>query len=137
MIFISIASSYTPICILVLRSTLGWSLLILVWLVALGGSTIKIFWMNAPRWLSTFIYLLMGWLVVLVIYPLILALQTEALLWLILEAVFYTIGAVIYALKKPNPYPGILGFHEIFHLFVLLGGFSHFILVYKYVAILS
>lgn len=137
MIFISIASSYTPICILVLRSTLGWSLLILVWLVALGGSTIKIFWMNAPRWLSTFIYLLMGWLVVLVIYPLIQALQTEALLWLILEAAFYTIGAVIYALKKPNPYPGILGFHEIFHLFVLLGGFSHFILVYKYVAILS
>lgn len=135
MIFISIASSYTPICVLVLHGTLGWSLLILVWLVAVAGSIIKIFWMNAPRWLSTFIYLLMGWLVVIVIYPLIQALQTEALIWLILEAVFYTIGAIIYALKKPNPYPGLLGFHEIFHIFVLLGGISHFILIYQYVAL--
>lgn len=136
-IFISIAASYTPVCILALRGTLGWGLLISVWIIALVGSIIKIFWMGAPRWLSTFIYILMGWLAALVIYPLVSALQTQALIWLILEAAFYTIGAVIYATKKPDLYPGILGFHEIFHLFVLLGSFSHFILVYKYVAVLD
>jgi hemolysin III len=134
-IFISIAASYTPVCLLVLPGTLGLGLLISVWFIALVGSIIKIFWMGAPRWLSTLIYILMGWLALLVIYPLVNALQTEALVWLILEAVFYTIGAVIYATKKPDPYPGVLGFHEIFHIFVLLGGFSHFILIYNFVAL--
>ena len=123
MIFIYIAATYTPVCIVALKGTLGWSLLIAVWFVALVGVIIKIFWMNAPRWLSTFIYILMGWLAVIVIYPLVNAIQIGALIWLSIGGLFYTIGAVIYALKKPDPYPGILGFHEIFHLFVLLGTF--------------
>ena len=137
MIFIYIAATYTPVCIVALKGTLGWSLLIAVWFVALVGVIIKIFWMNAPRWLSTFIYILMGWLAVIVIYPLVNAIQIGALIWLSIGGLFYTIGAVIYALKKPDPYPGILGFHEIFHLFVLLGTFSHFWMIYKYIAILN
>jgi len=137
MIFIYIAATYTPVCIVALKGTLGWSLLIAVWFVALVGVIIKIFWMNAPRWLSTFIYILMGWLAVIVIYPLVNAIQIGALIWLSIGGLFYSIGAVIYALKKPDPYPGILGFHEIFHLFVLLGTFSHFWMIYKYIAILN
>lgn len=135
MIFIYIAATYTPICIIVLKGYTGWLLLIAVWLVAIFGVIIKLFWMNAPRWLSTLIYVLMGWLAVVVIYPLFSSLEIEALLWLFTGGLFYTVGAIIYALKKPDPFPGILGFHEIFHLFVLAGSFSHYWLMYKYISI--
>jgi hemolysin III len=137
MIFIYIAATYTPVCIVALKGILGWGLLISVWFVALAGIIIKIFWMSAPRWLSTFIYILMGWLAVGAIFPLINSLQTGAILWLLAGGLFYTIGAVIYALKKPDPFPGVLGFHEIFHLLVLLGTFSHFWMMYRYIAILD
>ena len=137
MIFIYIAATYTPVCIVALRETIGWMLLAATWSVAIFGIIIKIFWMNAPRWLSTFIYILMGWLAVGAIFPLINSLQTGAILWLLAGGLFYTIGAVIYALKKPDPFPGILGFHEIFHLLVLLGTFSHFWMMYRYIAILD
>jgi hemolysin III len=135
MIFIYIAATYTPICIIVLKGSIGWLLLIAVWLVAIFGVIIKLFWMNAPRWLSTLIYVLMGWLAVVVIYPLFSSLEIDALLWLFTGGLFYTVGAIIYALKKPDPFPGILGFHEIFHLFVLAGSFSHYWLMYKYISI--
>ena len=137
MIFIYIAATYTPICIVALRGTLGWSLLIAIWLFALGGITIKLFWMNAPRWLSTVIYVLMGWSAVVAIYPLINILPMGALLWLFAGGLFYTVGAIIYAVKKPDPYPGLLGFHEIFHLFVMAGSFSHFWLMYRYIILLD
>lgn len=135
MIFIYIAATYTPICIIVLKGYIGWLLLIAVWLVAIFGVIIKLFWMNAPRWLSTLIYVLMGWLAVVVIYPLFSSLEIDALLWLFTGGLFYTVGAIIYALKKPDPFPGILGFHEIFHLFVLAGSFSHYWVMYKYISI--
>lgn len=135
MIFVYIAATYTPICIIVLKGYIGWLLLIAVWLVAIFGVIIKLFWMNAPRWLSTLIYVLMGWLAVVVIYPLFSSLEIDALLWLFTGGLFYTVGAIIYALKKPDPFPGILGFHEIFHLFVLAGSFSHYWVMYKYISI--
>ncbi|HEX7356216.1 MAG TPA: hemolysin III family protein [Ignavibacteriaceae bacterium] len=134
MIFIYIAATYTPICIIVLRGNTGVILLFAVWLVAIMGVIIKLFWMNAPRWLSTFIYVLMGWLAVIVIYPLFNSLQLNALLWLFAGGFFYTTGAIIYAIKKPDPYPGLFGFHEIFHVFVLLGTISHFWLMYNYIS---
>jgi hemolysin III len=137
MIFIYIAATYTPICILALRGSLGWIFLALVWFIAFGGIVIKIFWMAAPRWLSTVIYILMGWLSVFVIYPLFSVLQIEALIWLFIGGLFYTFGAVIYALKKLSPYPGLLGFHEIFHFLVMLYSFSHFWLMYKYISFLK
>lgn len=137
MIFINIAATYTPICVLALQGTIGVTLLILVWSVALAGIFIKILWMNAPRWLSTIIYLFMGWLAVIVIVPLFKTLQTAALIWMLAGGLFFTAGAVIYARKKPDPYPGVLGFHEIFHIFVLLGSLSHFIMIYKYIAVIN
>lgn len=137
MIFINIAASYTPTCMLALRGSLGTGLLIAVWSSALVGIVIKLFWMSAPRWLSTSIYLIMGWLAVIVIVPLFNVLSVAALIWLFAGGLFFTIGAVIYARKKPDPFPGILGFHEIFHLFVLAGSFSHFIMIYKYIAVLD
>ena len=137
MIFIYIAATYTPICIIALRGTFGWSLLLAIWLFALGGVLIKFFWMTAPRWLSTVIYVLMGWSSVIAIYPLINILSLGALSWLLTGGLFYTIGAVMYAIKKPNPYPGLLGFHEIFHLFVIAGSYSHFWLMYKYIILLD
>lgn len=137
MIFINIAATYTPVCMIALKNNLGWILLLIIWSIALAGIFIKIFWMHSPRWLSTIIYILMGWMAVVVIFPLIEVLQSEALVWLFIGGVFFTIGAVIYALKKPDPFPGILGFHEIFHLFVLLGSFSHFWMIYYYISILD
>jgi hemolysin III len=137
MIFINIAATYTPVCMIALKNNLGWTLLFIIWSIALAGILIKIFWIQAPRWLSTIIYVLMGWMAIVVIFPLIEVLQLQALVWLFIGGVFFTTGAIIYALKKPDPYPGILGFHEIFHLFVLLGSFSHFWMMYKYIAILN
>lgn len=136
MIFIYIAATYTPICLVVFRKSFGWTLFAVIWSIAIAGIIIKLFWMSAPRWLSTIIYLLMGWLSVLIIYPLINAMPAEALIWLLIGGIFYTIGAIIYALKKPDPFPGLLGFHEIFHMFVLMGTVSHFWLMYKFISIM-
>lgn len=137
MIFLYIAATYTPICVIALKGGWGWSLLGCVWAMAFGGIFLKFFWLGAPRWLSTSIYLGMGWLVVVGIWPLVQALQTGALLWLVAGGLAYSVGAVIYALKKPDPWPGILGFHEIFHLFVMLGSFCHFWVMYEYISLLG
>lgn len=132
MIFMVIAGSYTPLCLVALRGPWGWSLFATVWGIAVVGVFLKIFFMNAPRWISTAIYLLMGWLCVIAIYPLVKALVPMALFWLALGGVFYSVGAVIYAVKRPNPFPGILGFHEIWHCFVILGSACHFWLSFHY-----
>ena len=127
MIFILIAGSYTPFCLLPLRETWGFSFLGLVWGLAVVGVFIKIYWIHAPRWLSTAIYLAMGWLVVIVAYPLSQTLSSETALWLILGGAAYSLGALIYVLKWPDPYPDVFGFHEIWHLFVLAGSTFHFL----------
>lgn len=132
MIFLLIAGTYTPFCLVPLRGAWGWTLFGLVWSMALIGIVLKIFFMNIPRWISTAIYLVMGWLCVAAIYPLSKTLETASLIWLITGGVFYSVGAVIYGLKRPNPYPNFLGFHEIWHLFVLAGSFCHFWSVFRY-----
>ncbi len=133
MIFVFISATYTPICLITLGGAWGWSIFETVWGLTFMGLFIKIFWLDAPRVLYTGIYLLMGWIIVIGIYPLIQAFSKEGVFWLAMGGIFYSIGAVIYAFKKPNPLPGIFGFHEIFHIFVLLGSFSHFIMIYSYV----
>nr|WP_279593599.1 hemolysin III family protein [Pseudodesulfovibrio sp. S3-i] len=133
MIFFYIAATYTPICLISLRGPWGWSLFGVVWGLALSGIVMKVFWMTAPRWLSTGIYLAMGWLVMIGIYPLYLALPGAALSWLVAGGLAYTVGAVVYALKWPDPFPHRLGFHEIFHLFVIGGSACHFVVMYCYV----
>ncbi len=132
MIFVVIAGSYTPLCLVPLRGPWGWSLLGAVWGIAVAGVFIKIFWMGAPRWISTMIYLIMGWLCLVAAYPLVKNLEAKALFWLTTGGLMYTVGALFYALKKPNPYPGLLGFHEIWHGFVILGSASHVWLSFKY-----
>jgi hemolysin III len=135
MIYILIAGTYTPFCLIALKGTWGISTLITIWILAGAGiSTVffKSFWTNVPRWFATFLYILMGWLSMIIVYPLFKATNIETILWLFLGGLFYTVGAVIYAKKKPNIYKDF-GFHELFHVLVLLGTMSHFWLIYKYI----
>jgi hemolysin III len=133
MIFFYIAATYTPICLIPLRGGWGWSLFGVVWGLAAAGIVLKIFWINAPRWLSTGLFLGMGWMVLVGVYPLVLNLSTGALLWLTSGGLLYSVGAVIYALKRPDPWPVFFGFHEIFHVFVMAGSFCHFMVMYRYI----
>lgn len=129
MIFVLIAGSYTPFFLVLLRTPFGIGLLSTVWVLSLGGILISIFWIQAPRRLKTSLYLLTGWLSILAIYPLSQALSPQGLFWLVTGGLFYTVGAVIYALKWPDPCPPHFGFHEIWHLFVLAGSASHYLSV--------
>ena len=133
MIFFYIAATYTPICLIPLRGPWGWSLFGMIWGLAAAGIIMKIFWMHAPRWLSTAIYLAMGWMVLVGVYPLVRELSTGALCWLAGGGVVYSAGAVIYALKWPDPWPKVFGFHEIFHIFVIGGSFCHFVVMYWFI----
>lgn len=136
MIFVLIAGSYTPVCLIVLGGEQGYKLLALVWSVAIAGMIIKLFWITCPKWFSSIIYILMGWLCVLVFGPLIQSLPISAFAWLLAGGIIYTIGGVIYALKLPifNSLHKNFGSHEIFHLFVMAGSICHFIFMYFYVA---
>jgi hemolysin III len=133
MIFVFIAASYTPVCLITLRESWGWEILCIVWGLTIVGFFLKLFWINAPRFLYTSIYLLMGWIIIAAILPLSKVMHSQGLLWLALGGVFYSTGAVIYAIKKPDPLPNVFGFHEIFHLFIMAGSFSIFWMIYKYV----
>jgi hemolysin III len=133
MIYILIAGTYTPICLISLRGPWGWSLLISIWILAIAGIILKSISMDIPRWLSTGIYIVMGWLVVIAFYPLRRSLPTQGILWLIGGGIVYTLGAVIYALKWPKFTNKWFGFHELFHLFVIGGSVCHFLLMYKYI----
>ncbi|MDO5563046.1 MAG: hemolysin III family protein [Synergistaceae bacterium] len=132
-IFVLIAGTYTPVCVLTLGGPVGYFLLAAVWGVALIGLFIKIFWMDAPQWLSCGLYVAMGWLIVCDVVPLFRSLPAGGLVWLIAGGVIYTIGAFIYGLKKPNLKISWFGSHELFHLFVIGGSVCHFVTVLCYV----
>ena len=136
MIFVLIAGSYTPVCMLVLDKSQGYPLLGLVWGTAIVGMLIKLFWINCPKWFSSVIYIAMGWECVLVFQPLLETLPTWAFLWLLIGGIIYTIGGVIYALKLPvlDSIHKYFGLHEIFHLFIMGGSFCHFMFMFLYVA---
>ncbi|RPI01349.1 MAG: hemolysin III family protein [Ignavibacteriae bacterium] len=134
MIFILIAGTYTPVCLLPLRGIWGWSLFGVVWSMALAGIVQALFWIHAPRWLSTTLYLIMGWLVIAAFYPLVLSIPMNGIIWFILGGLCYTGGAIIYALKKPDLFPGVFGFHELWHLLVIAGSFCHFWAIYQYIS---
>ncbi len=133
MIFVFIAATYTPVCLVTLPDAWGWSIFAVVWTLTLAGVFLKLFRLDAPRILYTLIYLLMGWIIVIGIWPLSEVLAPGGLLWMLIGGLFYSAGAVIYAFKRPDPWPGIMGFHEIFHIFIMLGSFSHFRMMYYYV----
>ena len=136
MIFVLIAGSYTPICLIVLGGKSGYTLLAVVWGIALVGITIKACWITCPKWFSSIIYIAMGWICLAVFGTLWNTLPHSAFLWLLAGGIIYTVGGVIYALKLPifNAKHRFFGSHEIFHLFVLGGSICHFIFMYQYVA---
>ncbi|MDF1763227.1 MAG: hemolysin III family protein, partial [Oleibacter sp.] len=125
-IFLVIAGSYTPFCLIPMHGSAGWTLLAVVWSLALAGVFLKLFWIDAPRWFSTVIYVAMGWLVVFAAKPAMETTPPDALWWLLYGGIAYTLGAVVYALKWPDPWPRWFGFHEVWHIFVIVGAFCHF-----------
>lgn len=133
MIFMMIAGTYTPFCLVPLRGGWGWSIFGIVWGFAVVGIFFKLFYIHAPRFLSTSIYLAMGWISIVAIYPIVKNVPAGGVVWLAAGGLLYSIGAVIYALKKPNPWPGVFGFHEIWHIFVLAGSFCHFMVMLLYI----
>lgn len=135
MIFVLIAGSYTPVCLIVLKEKLGLYLMWLVWGIALLGFILNIFWINCPKWISSVIYISMGWVCIGVFGPLWSILPHAAFMWLLIGGILYTIGGVLYALKIPIFHNRFryFGIHELFHVFVMAGSFCHFIFMYNYV----
>jgi len=135
MIFVLIAGSYTPVCLIILDGPLGYTLLAVVWGIALFGILLKFFWITCPKWFSSLIYIAMGWVCLGVFGTLWDVLPHAAFLWLLAGGIIYTVGGVIYALKLPifNGKHKYFGSHEIFHLFVMAGSICHFIFMYLYV----
>ncbi|MEH7418267.1 hemolysin III family protein [Neobacillus drentensis] len=133
MIFVLIAGTYTPFCFISLNGKTGAILFSIISAVAISGVVFKMVWFTCPRWISTALYIAMGWMIVFVFSPLTGSLNTVGLFLLILGGIFYTIGGVIYGAKPKFLETKYLGFHEIFHIFILLGTLSHFLSVYLYV----
>ena len=135
-IYLLIAGSYTPICATVLRENGGVPLLAVIWGLALAGIVLTIAKLDIPRWLTSAIYLFMGWLALAAIVPLSRLLPAAGMVWLVLGGVLYTVGGVLYAVKWPGRNNPRFGCHEIFHLFILLGSLCHFVLMYHVIALL-
>ena len=137
MIYVLTAGTYTPICLIPLRGGWGYTLLITIWGIAITGIIMKLLWFDAPRWLYTLFYLIMGWLVVIAFWPMIKTVPAAGIAWLVAGGILYSIGAVIYGTKWPPLKSKLFGFHEIFHLFVLYGSFCHFWMMFRYVLYLK
>ncbi len=135
MISVLIAGSYTPICLLVLGGRIGVILLTIVWGIALAGILMKAFWVYCPRWISSVLYIGMGWTCVLAFTQILNSMSAAAFGWLLAGGIIYTVGGVIYALKLPlfNSRHRYFGSHEIFHLFVMGGSACHFIVMYAFI----
>lgn len=133
-IYLLIAGTYTPLCLVPLRGAWGWSLLGVVWSLALLGSLCEIIWRGAPQWITTGLYLVMGWLAVFAFGPLMQTLTGAGLVWLVAGGVVYTVGAVVCLTGRPRLWPGAFGAHELWHLFVLGGSACHFVMMVRFVA---
>jgi hemolysin III len=128
-IYLLIAGTYTPFCINAFTGFWRWGLLTIIWSLAGIGILVKLFTVNAPRWLSAGTYVLMGWLCIAAIGEMLVTLPTFALTWLVAGGIIYTLGALVYITKIMNFWPGKFGYHEVWHIFVLLGALAHFVAV--------
>jgi len=128
-IYIMIAGSFTPICLLAMTKEAGQNLLFWIWLTAIIGISQSIFWARAPKWLSAILYIAMGWFIVPYLSVLSDSLGQTHLILLIIGGLTYTVGAVIYATKKPKLWPSVFGYHEFFHILVIIGAIFHFIII--------
>ena len=134
MISVLIAGSYTPVCLIVLKGKTGIILLAIVWAIAIAGILIKAFWVYCPKWVSSVLYIGMGWTCVLAFTQIMNNMSPAAFGWLLAGGIIYTVGGVIYALKLPifNSRHKNFGSHEIFHLFVMGGSACHFVVMYAF-----
>ena len=132
-IYLLIAGSYTPLCLTVLREAGGIPLMIAVWALAAAGTVLTIAKLSIPRWLTSAIYLFMGWLAIFAIVPIYRALPAVGFSWLLAGGLLYTVGGVLYAVKWPGRDNPRFGCHEIFHVFILLGSIAHFVMMYHVV----
>jgi len=128
-IYLLIAGTYTPFCVNAFEGFWKWGMLSIIWSLALIGIIVKVFYIRAPRWLNTGIYLVMGWLCVGAAGQMLVALPVWVFGWLIAGGVIYTLGAIVYITKIFNFVPGVFGFHELWHIFVLLAAAAHFVAV--------
>ncbi len=128
-IYVLIAGTYTPFCVNAFEGFWKWGMLSIIWSLAVIGIVIKVFFIRAPRWLNAGIYLVMGWLSVTSAGQMLAALPAWVLTWMIIGGVIYTLGAIVYITKIFNFKPGVFGFHEVWHIFVLLAAAAHFVAV--------
>ena len=133
-IYFLIAGTYTPVALVTLHGSAGMVLLAAAWAIALAGIPFKIWWLDAPVWLSTATYLAMGYMALLAAAPLARAVSVAGLAWLVAGGLAYTVGAIIFARERPDPFPGRFGHHEIWHLMVLAGSGCHFAFMLLHVA---
>ena len=133
MIFVLIAGTYTPFCLLVLNNAWGITMLSVIWGAAGAGVLVRVAWPTAPKWLAVSLYVIVGWLALIPAWELAASFTARPLVLLVLGGVLYTLGGVVYAIRKPNPWPRVLGYHEIFHLLVVIGSALHYSLVAIYV----
>lgn len=138
MIYMLIAGSYSPVCLIALKEHHGFVLFAVVWIIAFAGVFQALFLINCPKWVSSVIYLIMGWLCIFIVKDIYSVLPVPAFAWLLCGGLLYTVGALIYALKLPalDRIHKYFGSHEIFHLFCLGGTFCHYIFMYKYIAVM-
>jgi hemolysin III len=132
-IFFLIAGSFTPICLVVVRNGLGWSVFGVVWLVSMIGIALRASIPALPKWLAMTLYGTLGWVAAVLAVPLMKAAGFGAAFLLAAGGILYTVGGVMYLTERPNPIPGRFGFHEIWHLMVILGALSHYLVMYLYV----
>ncbi|MBN1303715.1 MAG: hemolysin III family protein [Anaerolineales bacterium] len=128
-IYLLIAGTYTPICVNAFTGFWKWGLLAIIWTLAAVGILVKVFVIRAPRWLTAGVYVVMGWLCLAAIGEMMARLPVFVLIWLLIGGVIYTLGALVYITRCLDFWPGTFGFHEVWHIFVLLGALAHFIAV--------
>jgi hemolysin III len=133
-IYLLIAGTYTPICIHYFTGFWRWGVLAIIWFMAIAGIAVKMFVIRAPRWASAAVYLVMGWLCLMGTRVMLATMPMSSLAWLLLGGILFSVGALVYVTKRPDFYPGVFGFHEVWHIFVILGCLCHFIVVAAYVA---
>lgn len=134
-IYLLIAGSYTPVCLIALGGARGWTLFSVIWALALAGIVLSIAWIDCPRWLTSGVYLFMGWMALTAIGPIAQALPGEGMFALVLGGVLYSVGGVLYAVKWPGRNNPRFGCHEIFHVFIVLGSACHFWMMYQVLAL--
>jgi len=136
-IFLLIAGTYTPVALIALPPGWGWTVFGLTWTFALVGIFIKVFQVPLPPWVSVILYLSMGWLILIACKPLLQTLTGEALFWLVMGGIFYSVGILFYIIDTVVPRTRWFGMHEVFHVFVMLGSFSHFWMLLTYLVHIS